>query len=194
MIVSKGKYLVPTRFLRKCPRTLSVMARRHQGGPKRQYIWANIVTHMFSVGLGAAKSAGVGLGLSTLDVITLIRSRGTLSVHFDPTSIADVLKVGVGLGIYSSDAFGIGATAMPGPLSDADWDWVWHKTLLLGLAHSATEDGTNILNNLWIDADSKAMRKMKPNQTLGWMVEGEVTSGGGTFDVGVSCRHLFLLS
>ena len=66
--------------------------------------------------------------------------------------------------------------------------------MMLGPAVSATESETSIMQNLWIEIDSKAMRKMKPNQTLGWIVEASVRSGGGSVDWGLSCRHLFKLA
>ncbi len=172
------------------------MARRHVGSaPQRQFVWSDILTSMSVEALLGAptKSVGTNLGVGIGGGVTLIRTRGWASFHFDPTSIADTFNVGIGLGVYSSDAFTIGATAMPGPLTDADYDWIFHTTLVFGPAFSATEDGTNIRNNHWLEVDSKAMRKIKPNQTIGWIAEGDVLSGGGTVDLSVSTRYLFKL-
>ena len=160
----------------------------------RQFIWSSIVLRSAGIALGTAKSTG---GVSALGVTTsgatLIRTRGMMQIHFDPTSIGDTFQWAVGLGIYSSDAFAAGAASLPGPLSDVDYDWVWHKIGAFGPSFSATEDGTNIRNNLWIEIDSKAMRKLKPSQTMGFMVEGIILSGGGTIDFGMSARQLFKL-
>jgi len=171
------------------------MARRFQGtrAPQRQFVWSNILTSISLVANSGSKAVGTGVGLTSAGGLTLIRTRGWASFHFDPASIADSLQVGIGLGIYSSDAFGAGAASMPGPISDADYDWVYHTTFVLGPTFTATEDGTNILHNLWTEVDFKAMRKMKPNQTLGWIAESLVLSGGGSVDLSVSARHLFKL-
>jgi len=162
-------------------------------GPKRQALWANVVTRISALAV-TTKSVGTSIGLVTPDSITLIRSRGQGAVHFDSVNSGDTVQVGIGLGIYTDDAFGIGATAMPGPLTDADWDWVYYKTLMFGPAHVAAETPDSILWNFWFEIDSKAMRKMKANQVLAWIVEGVVISGGGNFDIGLSCRHLFKMA
>lgn len=171
-------------------RSFPVRERSH-----RQALWSDILTEMAGVAI-AGKTLGSqsSFGLAVAESITLIRSRGTAFIHFDPASIADSLAVGLGLGIVTSDAFAIGQTAMPGPLSDAGWDWVWIKELIMGPTFTATEDGTNIGHNLWVDIDSKAMRKMKDNQVLAFVAEIQVVSGGGTVDIGATCRHLFKLS
>ena len=52
----------------------------------------------------------------------------------------------------------------------------------------------SLLVNLQIEIDTKAMRKQKDAQTLGWMIEMIILSGGGTYDFGLSARHLYKLS
>jgi len=174
------------------------MARAHgfrTSAPQRQFVWSDILVRGAGATNGAAKTTGgvEALGVSIGGGVTLIRSRGTAIVHFDPTSIGDLMMVGLGLGVYSSDAFAVGSTAMPGPLSDADYDWIWHQVFTFGPAFSATEDGNDIGENLVIEVDSKAMRKIKPNQAIGWIAEGDILSGGGTFDFSVVSRMLFKL-
>jgi len=160
-------------------------------GAKRAVAWSNILTSMSVVANSGSKTLGTSIGLSLFGGDTLIRTRGWASFHFDPTSIADSFNVGIALGLYSDDAFAAGAASMPGPLSDAGYDWIFHTTRIFGPTFTATEDGTNILHNVWLDVDSKAMRKVKPNQTLAWISEGAIISGGGSFDCSVSTRHLF---
>ncbi len=113
-------------------------------------------------------------------------------LHFDPTAIDDVFTVGIGLAVFNSDAFGQGAASLPGPLTDADYDWIYHR-LVQFTVHTATESDDSIMQNVQIEVDSKAMRKIKPNQSIGWMVEGLIVSGGGTFDGAIVARHLFKL-
>ncbi len=165
-------------------------------GSVRQALWAGEITRAATLGLASGKSNGAltNLGLSTGESITLIRSRGSAIVHFDPTAAGDVVEFGLGLGIFTTDAFVLGVTGQPGPVTDAGWDWVYYKTLMLGPSFTATEDSAGLIQNWQIEVDSKAMRKMKANQTLGWVAEMAVRSGGGTVDFGVACRHLFKLS
>ena len=61
---------------------------------------------------------------------TVVRNRGMVSII--PTVNTDVEIVGAfGLGIVSDQAFGTGAGAIPGPLTDGDWDGCSLLPLLL---------------------------------------------------------------
>ena len=157
-------------------------------------VWANVLTELASVTIGAAKSGGglTGVGVSTIGS-TLIRTRGRALIHFDPTTIADTFQVGIGLGLFNSDAFAVGVTALPGPISDAGFSWVYHDLVTFGPASTATESNEALTQNIQIEIDSKSMRKFRDNQTLGWVTEGNIMNGGGTFDISLSARHLFLL-
>ena len=77
-----------------------------------------------AVGSGAKVLIG---SASFTDPSTVARTRGEVSVM--PSSFAADLSVDGAFGacIVSSDAFGIGATALPGPFSDAGWDgwYMW---------------------------------------------------------------------
>ena len=173
-------------------------ARTFVRAPRRQNLWSNILTDFATAALASGKTGGGlgggGTGLAVAESITLVRTRGQLMVHFDPTTANDVVRVGFGLGIFSNDAFGIGITAVPGPLTDAGWDWVYHKLFMMGPVFSATETDNSINQNVMFEIDSKAMRKMKDNQTLGWVGEMQVVSGGGTIDFSATARHLFKLA
>jgi len=165
-----------------------------QRGSSRQPIWSTVVNRLASAAIGSGKTTGTLAGLGTATAgATMIRTRGQALIHFDPTSIADVFLVAFGLGIFNADAFAVGITALPGPFSDVGWPWVYHKIVLFGPAVSATESEVAIGQNLWVDVDSKAMRKQRENETLGWVAEGSILSGGGTFDIAIASRHLYLL-
>jgi len=164
------------------------------GGPKRQYIWSNILTHIGASGMTGKNAAGLtALGMALTSTITLVRTRGYARVHFDPTATSDVMQFCMGLGVFSSDAFTVGVTALPGPLTDADYDWIYFNTLLFGPALGATELEDSRWQTAEFEIDSKAMRKIKPNQTIGWVFESVILNGGGTMDANVSARHLFKL-
>ena len=195
MIDLKDKLLVLTRFLQR----LSPMANRFRSSrvpaPQRQFIWSDIFTRLSAVAVAGVKvAAGVSaVGLTTGGGLTLIRTRGRLTAHFDSTSISDVVLCAVGLGVYSSDAFAIGQTAMPGPISDGDYDWIYHHIWTFGPSVAAAESEVAITENINIEVDSKVMRKIKPNQTIGWITESLTLSGGGSMDMSVVARHLFKL-
>ncbi len=112
-----------------------------------------------------------GAGLAFSEPATILRCRGEILVHLEATlGIGDSVKFGFGLGVISSDAFTLGATAMPDPSGDADYPWVYWTEITLGSESVAVEQASGI-QNLRIPVDSKAMRKMKPAETFCWIIQ-----------------------
>ena len=67
--------------------------------------------------------------------------------------------VTIALGLVSTDAFLLGSTALPEPLDDADYPWMFWRSVVLEsfLAAGAEGEGSSVYR---IDVDSKAMRKV----------------------------------
>ena len=62
---------------------------------------------------------------------TLIRTRGELLISLLTANVigAGYKQVSCGICVVSTDAAGVGATAIPGPRSDSDWGgWLWFWT------------------------------------------------------------------
>jgi len=106
---------------------------------------------------------------------TILRMRGYVSAYFDETMQAgDLMKVGFGLGIVSSDAFAAGTGSVPDPSSEPEYPWLWWGTIQLEAFIAAGQQvwGTSAMR---LEVDSKAMRKIKPGESLTWVAQG---SGG----------------
>ena len=127
------------------------------------------------------------------DGLTVARIRGSLSLtvssvgsrfdHFD--------AIAFGIGIASVQAIGIGATALPGPLSEIDWEgWIYH-TIQSGMRGTALSPLGDAAGFVRVDIDTKAMRKVGTNQAIFGMVEAEVETG--VVDVRVEGRTRMLL-
>ena len=82
---------------------------------------------------------------------------------------------------------------MPGPLTDANQSWVWHRMLTLGPAVTATDDGGDLSRNIQFEIDSKAQRKMQAEDTLAFVAEGIILAGTPTWDIMANARCMFLL-
>ena len=165
-------------------------------GKRRQLIWSSVIVRAAGLALSStAKFTGSlgGLGVTSGGGATLVRTRGQGIVHFDADAIADVALLGLGLGIFSSDAFAQGAAALPGPITEVDFPWVWHSVYSLGPVVTATANEESLIQNIPFVLDSKAMRILKPSETMGFVAEVLVTSGGGTVDFSVAARQLFKL-
>jgi len=122
-------------------------------------------------------STGAVIGL---DGLTLVRTRGSVGLWLEVVgTIGDgFTRVGLGICIVSGDAFGIGVTAVPTPLTDIAWDgWLWHKIVSPMFGFSVTEgENTGPISQVRVDIDSKAMRKQKETDVQIGVIEalGEV--------------------
>ena len=98
--------------------------------------------------------------------------------HLTTRGAADSGKaIGLGLMIASDDQLAAGATAFPGPLADADADWLWHSYMLLATVTTTAGDNTTA-GVARIEVDSKAMRRVKQNDNLVFVAEPDNVGGG----------------
>ena len=117
---------------------------------------------------------------------TILRMRGVVQAAFDETvQVGDRMLVTWGLGIVSTDAATLGATAMPDPDDEPEFPWLWWGAMEL---RSNLTAGANAwgLQAQRLEVDSKAMRRFKPGQSLVWVAQ---TFG----DVGAPVTHLTTL-
>jgi len=110
---------------------------------------------------------GSGISLTTEDKVTISRIRGFMNFALSSaTAAGDGFLIGAGIALVSADAFGVGATAVPHPIDDANWPgWMWHQLLDLDVV-AAGVDGANILGNARVPIDSKAQRIMGTNEVM----------------------------
>ncbi len=108
---------------------------------------------------------------------TILRTRGVIKATFDETAqIGDTMFTSFGLGIVSTDAATVGASAMPDPGDEADYPWLWYGQILLrsNVAAGPTAYGPAAEK---LEVDSKAMRRFKPGQSLVLVMEHAQVSG-----------------
>ncbi len=125
--------------------------------------------------------------------MTVVRIRGAVSIWLEAvTTIGDAFgDVALGIGIVSADAFAIGQSAMPSPLSDPDWDWMWIQYLGAMIGRSTTEaELTGPLGEVRVEIDTKAMRKVHPNETVFGVIETEDETGAVTLSFSAMTRML----
>jgi len=163
---------------------------RIRSANRRKTVW---------VGTADQGEIAVGAGLSVLissfapDALsilkaTVVRTRGIFVVH--PTALTGDSTYGgaYGLGIVSDEAFAAGAASIPRPFDDDDWaGWLVHG--YYGGHFEFDIDG-NTFSPAPMAIDSKAMRKVGPNETLVWVAESQ----GGPVQVRLQARVLMMLS
>ena len=117
---------------------------------------------------------------ANLDGLTVVRIRGQVGLWLEVvTGIGDgFLQVGFGICNVTENAFGIGVTAVPHPLTDRSWDgWMWHSIVSPLLGFSVTEgENTGAISQVRVEIDSKAMRKTRSSDLIVGVAEfsGEV--------------------
>ncbi len=121
--------------------------------------------------------------------LTFMRTRGMVSVR--PAAFtADLTVCGaVGIGIVSAEAFAAGVGSIPEPYTDADWGgWFMWRSFCYRFEF---EDATGTMLGSWdFEVDSKAMRKVSPNEVAVFIAESQF----GGFSVADCTRQLVKLS
>ncbi len=160
---------------------------RGRVAPRRLTQWIGSADQGY-VGVAAAGATLIQF-VSFEEPVTVIRSRGHVSVQ--PGSFAADLNVvgAVGVGVVSTEALTAGVGSMPEPFSDADWSWmVWRSFSFHLDVQSAV--GFDVNSALEFEIDSKAMRKIHPNESLVTIAESQQ----GAFDISFPIRTLTKLS
>ena len=123
---------------------------------------------------------------------TILRTRGRILCAFDETKqVGDQADVVVGLAVTSTDAFNAGAGSMPDPAGDVDFPWVFWTQLHLEAYVAAGEEsfGASVRE---IMVDTKAMRKMKPQENMSWVVQLANLVGAPTVQVHISQTRVLI--
>ena len=169
------------------------MARgRHGSGRRPDYAWAGIGDSLLAVDPGAAAQT---LGSSSLLAVpqTLVRLRGRIFAQLDAAAVDERIGVIVGVGVFDTDQ--VTAGAFPEFTTDGATEefggWMWVGTLFV----SSGAEGAIVNEGLFdrIDVDSKAMRRVKPNEQVVVVVEAPsalAVDQGGTVDVLAHIRCL----
>ena len=171
-------------------------SRRLIRGPRRTTIWNEGPLSNAVQSITMATDTVVTTGQTALGGVTLVRFRGELMLWLEVvTTIGDgFTRVGAGVGVITSDAFAAGAE--PSALGDPDWGgWLWHWAggAIVGLSVTEAEN-TGPLSMVRIPIDSKAMRKIGPNETIFASVSTQAEVGAATLNMVFNSRMLVKLS
>ena len=115
----------------------------------------------------------VTAALSFVGPGTILRTRGRILLAMNPSGKAadDSVKITFGLGLVSTDAFTLGATAMPDPAGEPEYPWLWWDEVNLRSMIATTNESGFGPENRELIVDTKAMRKVKPGQSLTLVIQ-----------------------
>ena len=168
------------------------MARNHRGvrrgGERRFATW-------FSIDATSTNhSAAGGTILNTMTAVelakrpfTVVRTHLELQIQSDQTAASELQLGAIGLCVVSDQAVGIGVTAVPTPVTDADSDlWFLHQWIMSSFLF-ASGVGLEEPNTRRYSIDSKAMRKVNDDEQVIIVAElnGAISSG---FNIEVAGR------
>ena len=143
------------------------MARRRGGFDRviSQKSWVTTL-HGQALNLDLAEGQVVAgdLALSIGESMTILRLRGHVFVQLNAGAAAERALVGVGIGLVSSTAFAAGVASLPSPVAEGGYPWIWHGYFSVSSGQEAA------ITDQWLvdrrEIDSKAMRKMRQDQSL----------------------------
>jgi len=150
-------------------------------GPRRLTDWIASTDETDRTALAAATSL-LDQSLLVTVVGTIVRTRGMISVWTDQVATSESPFGALGMGIVSAEAATAGAASIPAPYSNASWDgWMvhqyFHAPMTFGDATGFAALGATF------EFDSKAMRKITPDDVLVVMVENASASDGLLFNL-----------
>ena len=115
----------------------------------------------------ATGSTVLGSGIqAAVGGLTIVRLRGSMSSYLESaTSAKDGFHCALGIGVVTAEAFAVGITAIPTPITDqAQEIWLYHRFFDLHAAGAAAID--TFQSSIQFEVDSKAMRKWPEPMTI----------------------------
>ena len=170
------------------------MARSSRNGPRQAKIWDSITGS--SLALTASGTFGGGK-IDVVDARTVLRMLGhVLITRTGVTTASDKVSIALGIGIVSTDAATLGASALPDPGGEPEYPWLyWAEydfNFPAALATSGAGSTDSVAGVVRDSFDIRSMRRMKPRESLVFVVQYTDTAGTPPMDVELSkTRVLF---
>ncbi len=169
------------------------MARGRSSGyartPSREKRW-EVIPSIVLAGSSTPQTL-LGGSIAFTEARTIVRCRASIATSIDGPTISDQCRFIIGLGIVSTDAFAVGSTAMSDPNGDADYPWLWwYQSQLQSQVNVANDAALSAAERITVD--SKAMRKVKPWQSLVWVVAYEQTNASPVADIMIGITRVLI--
>ncbi len=150
---------------------------RHERS-SRQPLWlgADLAPTVIASG-GKTLLTSLNAAALALRPFTIIRTRLLLHLDTDQGAASESPNGAYARMVVNDQAVGIGSTAIPGPLTNADAPWFVYEGMISNFVF-ASAVGADSHAGFWVTIDSKAMRKVGNNEDLVSVVELNPTFGG----------------
>ena len=155
------------------------MARRFERSERQSVEW-NFIPGS-EITMTADNTFVTGASFAATTRFTLRRLRGKITFWLESTLAAgDQVQVGVGIGVFSTDAVALGATALPDPLGEPGYPWLWwsdYRLFVVGSLSPVENQPLQSAQSREVEIDSKAMRILRPGQSIAMVVQYSDVSG-----------------
>ena len=133
----------------------------------------------------ASATTSLGGSLAFSIPATILRMRGEIFAITDGAAESEALSMTLGIGVVSSDAFAAGAGSMPDPGGEPEYPWLYWTAFFIinqsGDTASTPGEQNQIGQAYRLRFDSKAMRKVKPGQSLTWVIQTDNATAADIF-------------
>ncbi len=166
---------------------------RHQVATRRNLTWDQGPGQTTATVFSSSTTAVIGSGISpTVGTLTIRRIRGVLEfLQITGAGTGEGFHYAAGIGVASQDAFLAGVAALPNPLDDMTWGWMWHHIGNVRMVTATIADGVNGSSvHERVEIDGKAMRILGENDIVFMSVQA-IEAGTATMDVFGNTRLLF---
>ena len=156
------------------------MANGRSRGPRMRKHWAGGVGNGFDFA-GASTQVLQQLGGTggVDDAFTVLRMLGEYTIFPTAALVAgDEGTLCVAIGVVSSDAATVGGTAVPDPITEPAYPWLYWASHPIG-SNGTLEESALANMSVRRSFDVKSMRKLKPSESLVTIAEYENVGTGG---------------
>ena len=139
-----------------------------------------------------ADATSLGGALSPGTSATVLRMLGEyIIVPTSAPAALDQVKVAVGIGVISGDAFAAGSASVPDPAGEPDYPWLFwaEHSLYFG---TTSVDPSSLGATVRRQFDIRSMRKMKPRETLAMIVQYANIAGNPPLSMLISQTRVLL--
>ncbi len=149
------------------------------GVMRRETKWVGIApTALSALSAGSTAALFTGLGATELALrpFTIVRTRIDFWAASDQRTATEAWQVAIGMAVVSDQALAIGITAIPTPITDLGSDLWFVHGILSGQIGLSSAVGL-VTNDVSMQIDSKAMRKINDDQDFALVLETAAFNG-----------------
>ncbi len=124
--------------------------------------------------------------------VTVLRMIGGYIIGPNVNTMAlDNCRIACAIGVVSTDAFTVGGAALPDPAGSPDYPWLYHRehSFFFG---GTSEGSASQTASARIAFDIKSMRKMKPVESLVFVVQYVDIVGAPNMHVSISQTRVLI--